>query len=134
MTEEIRIPGPLAEACRKLYDIRMAMAADADVRRARRRVMDQTHLLQDANNELERRELEYQNEIKEVETYITAHALEVGESFESGGISVKYRKGYESVTYSKKEIELLIKADPFLEEKIKLARKVKPVDPKVTIS
>jgi hypothetical protein len=133
MTEDVRIPAPLAEACRALYDIRMEMAADADVRRARRRVMDQTKLLQDAENELSRREAAYQQRIEEVEAYIQQHALEVGASFESGGVKVRYTRGYDTVSLPKAKLDAIRAGEPELAEALKPYLKTSTRDPRVTI-
>jgi hypothetical protein len=133
MNDEIRVPEPVIEACRQLYELRLAIAADADVRRARRRVQDTHRLYQDATNDLERLENEYQPKIEEIEEYISSHTLEVGRSFDSSGVKVKFVKGHERVSYSKKAIDQYIKDDPSFEDLISFAREVKTIKPRVTI-
>jgi CHAT domain-containing protein len=115
---ELLLPTPLLEACRRLSELRMEMAADADVRRARTRLQTQHHLYIDAQNEVERQEAVYQAKIKEVEEYIKSHSLEVGSSFESGGIKVKYTKGYETVSIPKAKLEEIEQNDPDLWRRI----------------
>jgi len=136
MNDEVRIPEPVQEACRQLYELRLAIAADADVRRARRRVQDTHRLYQDAVNDLDRLESEYQPKIEEIENYLTPHALEISRSFESGGIKVKFVKGHVRRSLSSKminEIELNNVGQPDLWDQLKELIKVSEVEPRVTV-
>jgi hypothetical protein len=130
---EILVPPNIAEACRTLFDLRMQMASDVDVRNSRRRIQDLSHLLQDAENELKRRELPYQRKIDEVEAYIKTNALEVEASFESGGIKVKYVSGYETVSLPKKEIDLIESDLPDLYASLEPFLKTSTRSPRVSI-
>ncbi len=127
------IAPPLKEACRQLFDQRMLLAADADVQRARRRIMQQTHLLQDAENELARVEKDYQAKIDELEAYIKSHALEVGQSFESGGIEIKYVKGHERVSLPKGKLDAIRAGEPELSAQLERYLKTTEIAPRVQI-
>lgn len=111
----------------------LTMASDVEVVRARRRVMNQTHLLTDATNDLDRREEEYQPKIEELKEYITAHSLELEGSYESGGVNVKYVKGHQKVSIPKAAIDRIRKNDPDLWERLSDYIKISDVDPRVTV-
>jgi hypothetical protein len=133
MNDEVRIPAPVQEACRQLYELRLAISADALVRRARRRVQDTHRLYQDATNDLERLENEYQPKIDEIENYLTPHALEVGRTFESGGIKVKFVKGHIRRSMSAKAITDIEENRPDLWPEVKSWVKITEIEPSVTI-
>lgn len=133
MNDEVRIPDPVREACRQLYDLRLAIAADADVRRARRRVQDTHRLYQDAVNELERAESSYQPKIEEIENYLKPHTLEIGRSFENSGVKVKYVRGHVRRSMSSKMIDEIELNQPKLWSMIKELIKVSEVKARVTI-
>jgi len=133
MNEEVRIPEPVIEACRQLYELRLAISADADVRRARRRVQDTHRLYQDAVNDLDRLESEYQPKIEEIENYLKPHALEIGRSFENSGVKVKFVKGHERRSISAKDITDIEKNNPDLWSRLKDCVKTTVIGPRVTI-
>ncbi len=133
MNDEIRIPEPVIEACRQLYELRLAIAADADVRRARRRVQDTHRLYQDATNELERLETSYQPKIQEIENYLTPHALEIGQTFESSGVKVKFVKGHVRRSMSSKMIDEIELNQSDLWDQLKTLIKISEIKPRVTV-
>jgi hypothetical protein len=130
---EVKVPEPVVEACRQLYELRLAIAADADVRRARRRVQDSHRLYQDAVNDLDRLESGYQPKIDEIENYLKPHALEVGRTFESGGIKVKFVKRHERRSISAKAITDIEENRPDLWSEVKSWVKITDIEPRVTI-
>ena len=133
MNDELRIPEPVQEACRQLYELRLTIAADADVRRARRRVQDTHRLAQDADNDLERLMNGYQPKIEEIENYIKPHALEVGQTFENSGIKVKFVKGHERQSITAKAMKDIKADDPDLWNELSPWVKVTVIEPRVTI-
>ncbi len=133
MTAEILVPAPVQEACRQLTELRLTIASDADVRRARRRVQDTHRLYQDATNDLERLEGGYQPKIEEIEEYISSHTLEIGSSFESSGVKVKFVKGHVRRSISSKMINEIELNQPDLWDTLKTLIKISEVKPRVTV-
>lgn len=133
MIEDVRIPEPVHEACRQLMELRMTIASNADIRRSRRRVQDTHRLAQDASNDLERLMSEYQPKIEEMEKYIIAHALEVGQTFESSGVNVKFVSGHDRLSISKKSLDDIEKNDPDLWSSLQKFIEKKTIEPRVTV-
>lgn len=76
----------------------------------------------------------YRTKLAETEEYIKAQALEIATSFEHAGIKVSYRKGYERITWTSKEMDNICLKNPALLSVLAPARKVTPVDPSVSIA
>jgi len=76
----------------------------------------------------------YRTTLYEIEDYVRVQALEIGTSFEHAGVKVSYRKGYERITWTSKEMDDICLKNPALLSVLAPARKVTPVNPSVSIA
>lgn len=76
----------------------------------------------------------YRTTLYEIEDYVRVQALEIATSFEHAGVKVSYRKGYERITWTSKEMDDICLKNPALLSVLAPARKVTPVNPSVSIA
>lgn len=136
---EALIPINVREAMRKYYDQIHLMAADAEVRRAREKLMSAHTVYTAAENEVKALELPYRQKMAELQPYIEQNALEVEGSFTFAGVDIKYRSGYDQVRYDTDKIDALVSrlrqsGQGELAEQIEEARIVKAIRPSAKVA
>ena len=116
----------------RLLTINMGFDAKAKV------VKDEIDSLKERMDGLEKElaEIEepYKKKLDEIEGYVKIQALEISTSFEHAGVKVSYRKGYERITWTSKEMDNICLKNPALLSLLAPARKITLVDPSVSIS
>ena len=122
---------------RALEDYRLTtdnMEGDGKAKVVREEIDSLQERLTDLLRELEEINKPYKIKLSEIEEYIKAHALEIATSFEHMGVKVSYRKGYERITWTSKEMDSICLKNPALLSVLAPARKVTLVDPRVSIA
>lgn len=131
--DDVVIPGQLREALEAYAEQRYLMLQDVDVRKARQKVIDLTHMLQDAQTKLDNAERSYRDAQAELAPYIVGQVMELGSSVEHSGVKVNHRAGYVSRSWKGGELTALEESDPKLWKKIVGFRGEKDVAPSVKI-
>ena len=90
--------------------------------------------MDDLQKELTKAQEPYRIKLNETEKYIKVQALEIGTSFEHMGVKVSYVSGYDKVTWTKKDLDELCLQNPAVLSVLAPARKITPVDPRVSIA
>lgn len=129
----VEIPESVKQALGRYWEIAQDRDSDPAVRLAQSRLSDLEKEVELAKKDLQKIKARFRAPLQELEEYIFSHTLELGGSFQWGGVQVIYRSGYERVTWSNKEMTALCMANPALLQLLQPARKVTEVAPLVKI-
>jgi len=120
------VPGNLQEAMQKWQEVYFNKAGDKEISK----LGDEINLLK---VRLDRACEPFNTELQELEEYIKAQVMELGQSIEHSGVKAAHRKGHERVSWNNKEMSSILLSNPNLAPIFTPARKVTEVKPSVSV-
>lgn len=127
------VPEPLQKALQSYGSVMIEMGVDPDLAEAQATIDKAQVVIDDARKVLANLEVPYMNLIGEYEKFIKGHTLELGSSAQVGPAKATFTKAHERVSYDRKSIEKICLENPALNSMLSPARKVTPVDARVSV-
>lgn len=127
------VPVPLQNALQKYGDVMIEMGDDPKLAKAQAAVVSALAVVAKAEGVVADLEAPYMSLIGEFETFIIGHVLELGSSAQVGPAKATFTKSHDRVSYDRKSIEKICLENPALNSMLSPARKVTPVDARVSV-
>lgn len=127
------VPEPLQKALQKYGSVMIEMGVDPELAKAQVAIDKAQEIVDHARSVLIDLEAPYMSLIGEFEMFIEGHVLELESSAQVGPAKATFTKAHERVSYDRKSIEKICLENPALNSMLSPARKVTPVDARVSV-